>query len=80
MVMTTRLPSPAEKRWGYPFGEKGLVPIADAAELLGVSERTVERRIEEGYLRRGYAKPGVPQSGTVICRRSLMDYLASCER
>ena len=72
--------SPAEKRWGYPFGERGILPIGEAAKLLGMSERTVERRIAEGYLRRGYAKPGVPQSGSVICRRSLMDYLASLEK
>ena len=80
MVMTKQpLQTPAEKRWGYRFGERGVVPIAEAASLLGKSERTVERRIEQGYLRRGYAKPGVPQSGIVVCRRSLDDYLASLE-
>lgn len=80
MVMTRpTLNTPAEKRWGYRFGERGVVPISDAAAMLGKSERTVERRIEQGFLRRGYAKPGVPQSGIVICRRSLEDYLSSLE-
>lgn len=79
-MATKTTPSPAEKRWGYPFGERGVLPIAEAAALLGRSERTVERRVEQGYLRRGYAKPGIPQSGIVICRRSLNEYLASCEQ
>lgn len=76
---TTTTRTPAEKRWGYTFGERGVCPIDDAAKLLGCSRRTVERRVQEGYLRKGYAKPGAITSGVVICRRSIEDYLRSLE-
>jgi len=79
MTTAAKQPGPAARRWGYEFGERGVVSLAKAAERCDCSERTIERRCEAGLLRKGYRKPGVPCSGTVICKRSLDEYLGSLE-
>jgi hypothetical protein len=66
----------ADKKWGYRFGVDGIVNTADAAILLGKrSVETVERRIAEGCFR-----SGKDHGRLVICKRSLLDYIAGLEK
>lgn len=66
----------ADRRHGYRFGCEGIVDIPTAAERLGgVSVCTVFRRIAANKFRAG--REG---NRTVICIRSLNDYIASLEK
>jgi hypothetical protein len=78
--MATTLTRPADQKWGYPFGEEGLLSLEQAAEFLGnVSKRTVYRLAADGRIRvgtiglsaRGHAK---------VCRKSLRLYVKGCEK
>jgi hypothetical protein len=81
MTTVVREHSPAEKRWGYAFGIDGVVSSSAAREMLGgVCLRTLKEYAADNLIRIGYRKPGVPSSGITVCRRSLMAYIASCER
>lgn len=81
MIASTKEPTSAEKRWGYRFGIDGLVSKAEAMEKLAIrSDRTLRRYDRRGLIRVGYRIPGVPGSGVVVCKRSLTDHLAACEK
>jgi hypothetical protein len=81
MATATKTQKPADQRWGYRFGCDGIVPSDEARTLLGgVCDRTLRRYRSRNLIRVGYRQPGNPASGVVVCRRSLMDYLASCEK
>lgn len=68
--------SEAERKWGYQFGIDGTVDLEEAAKILGGCDtQTVERRIAAGFLRVGKDVRRV-----IICKRSLMQYLARCEK
>jgi hypothetical protein len=64
----------AEQKYGYRFGCEGLVTLDEAAAKLRKSVRSVYRLIEAGELRYG------GKGKTVICQRSLMDYIAGTEK
>ena len=67
--------TPADRKFGYRFGVDGLMAQEEAIEFLGnPSLSTIDRRVEEGKLRRGKDKGRV-----VLCRRSVVEYVASCE-
>lgn len=66
----------ADRKHGYRFGCDGIVNMKQAAEMLGgVNERTVVRRIDAGVFRVGREGGRV-----VICKRSILDYIASLEK
>lgn len=66
----------SDRKWGYRFGVEGIVSLEEAAAMLaGCSTRTVERRIEQGLIR-----PGKHGGRLVICKQSLLDYIASLEK
>ena len=65
-----------EQTWDYPFGADGLLNVDEACDLLAVSRDTLDRRLNEGVLRKGKD----PVGGRVkIDRRSVMDYLRRME-
>lgn len=75
-MSTTRA---ANKKYGYSFGCDGVVNIAGAAELLGVSsENTVKKYADERRFRSGKHEGG-ECARNVYCRRSILDYLDSLE-
>lgn len=77
MIAATKdeLKTPADKQYGYRFGCDGLIGFDEARELLGgVCRKTLYRRIEEGLIRKGNIK-----KKSVICRRSLVEYISSLE-
>jgi hypothetical protein len=80
--MATVTASPTETKWGYRFGVDGLVDITEAASQLGgVHKRTVERMAKDGLIRMGEIGRANSQRGRLkICKRSLADYIKSCER
>lgn len=80
MVVATA--NPTETKWGYRFGVDGLVDIAEAAlQLGGVHRRTVERMAKDGLIRIGEVGRANKQRGRLkVCKRSLSDYIKSCER
>lgn len=68
--------SDAASQWGYDFGVDGVLAPEDASQLMGkCCERTLQRRVIDGKIRRG--KEG---ARVVYCKRSVMDYLASLEQ
>lgn len=68
--------SDADRSYGYRFGCEGIVAIPQACEMLGgVSEATLFRRIADDKFRVG--REG---GRTVICKKSLINYIASLER
>ncbi|QDU82633.1 hypothetical protein Pla110_43940 [Polystyrenella longa] len=73
-MSTTSMKTPEEIH-GYEFGCEGVVPIKEAAKIIGASLHTVRRRVDEEQLRMG--KDGSRR--TVICRRSIREYLRSIE-
>lgn len=78
--MATTLTRPSDQKWGYPFGEEGLMSLEQAAEFLGgVSKRTVYRLIEAGRIRAGNIGPG-SRSHSKICRKSIRLYVKGCEK
>ncbi len=71
----TATQTPADKKHGYEFGCDGVMDYATAAEKLGVSKRTIERYAEQGRFRSGKH----PGSKSVVCRRSINEYMATLE-
>lgn len=67
--------SPAEQRWGFPFGVDGLMTTAEACELLKVSRYVVYRAVNRGDIRRSGEGKGMR-----LCKRSVQVYLRSLER
>lgn len=80
--MATGTANPTEAKWGYKFGVDGLVDIAQAAvQLGGVHRRTVVRWARDGLIRIGEVGRAGKQRGRLkVCKRSLSDYIKSCER
>jgi hypothetical protein len=69
------LKTPADERWGYPFGVDGLMGTDEACRFLGGCHRhTLDNIASEGNIRKG--KSG---NRIVICRRSIEDYVSSIE-
>lgn len=64
----------ADKQWGFHFGVDGTLSIDDAADFLSVSDRTVYRLEADGLIRTGRVR-----GKKVVCKRSLMVYLRTCE-
>lgn len=78
--MSTTITRPADQKWGYPFGESGLMSLEQAAEFLGgVSKRTVYRLAADGRIRVGSVGLGA-RSHSKVCRKSLLLYVKGCER
>jgi len=68
----------ADAEFGYRFGCDGLTSLNEARSILGgVSTDTVDRLAVENLIRKG--KRRGPNGRIVICRRSLMNYIASLE-
>jgi len=66
----------SDLRYGYQFGVDGLVTVEQVSEMLGgPSIRTVERRIRSGKFRTGR-----DEGRLVICKRSVLEYIAGLER
>lgn len=80
MAAAKSKPSPAAERWGYEFGCRGVLSAEEARVMLGnVCGRTLRRYRAQGFIRVGNRIPGKPNSGKVVCRRSLMEFLAAGE-
>ena len=71
--------SHSDEKHGYVFGCDGAVSYLGAADLLGVSKRTVERWVEQGRFRVGKHE-GKKNAMNFICRRSLIEYLSDLEK
>lgn len=66
----------AASQWGYDFGIDGVLsPDAASALMANCCERTLQRRVIDGKIRRG--KEG---ARVVYCKRSVMSYIASLEQ
>ena len=66
---------------GYPIGCDGWLTIKEAARLMGVSDRTVERRIKARSIRAyGTAAEPDARGGVRVCRRSVDIFIAGRER
>ena len=75
-VVQDELTNEADRKHGYRFGVDGLMNIEEVAKVLGgCTTRTVENRIADGCFRSGKDKGRL-----VVCRRSLMDYIAGLEK
>lgn len=77
MATATKKPatSPADQRWGFPFGVDGLMTTAEACERLRVSRYVIYEAIKRGDIRRSGENKGMR-----LCRRSVEIYLRSQER
>lgn len=64
----------ADRKWGYRVGEEGTLSLQDAEEMLSCSRTTVWRLVKEGKLRKTTVR-----NKPVICRRSVLLYLAKNE-
>jgi len=72
--------SKADKDWGYRFGCDGTMSIAQAAEHIGLAERTGYNLVYAGNIRSGHPVSGKQtMKKTLVCRRSVDDYLAKIE-
>ncbi|MFH5804722.1 hypothetical protein [Alienimonas sp. DA493] len=77
--------SPADAKYGYEFGEDGLVRTDDALRLLCVGVSKLRELSNPGPhgrkapIRKGYLKAGVPTSGAVYCLRSIREHVKSLE-
>lgn len=66
----------ADAKWGYRFGEDGIINLEDAAAMLAkASTQTVENRIKAGKIR-----SGKDVGRLVICKKSLVEYIAGLEK
>lgn len=75
-MATKQVLSPADARWGYSFGVDGLWSREKAAEWLGCSIRTVDRRCERGRIRRGKD----PDTRMIaVCKRSVINFVSMME-
>lgn len=77
MTTATKKPatSPADQRWGFPFGVDGLMTTQEACDLLRVSRYVVYNAINRGDIRRSGENKGMR-----LCKRSVQVYLRSQER
>ena len=66
--------SPAERKFGYPFGVDGVVGRKQAEHLLACHTATLYRLCKRGMIRRGRLG-----SRARFCRRSIGDYLRTLE-
>jgi hypothetical protein len=67
----------ADKQYGFRFGCDGLMSVPQAREFLGdISKHTLYRKIRAGLIRKGNIGEG---GRTVICRRSVIEYIATME-
>jgi excisionase family DNA binding protein len=64
----------ADEQYGSEFGCDGIIRIQEAAAKLTVGKRTVYNLLREGKLRKGKIN-----RRTVVCQRSLQDYIKSLE-
>lgn len=71
--------SRSDRQHGYRIGCEGWATKKEAAELLGRSERTVERLTDRGKLRAYKLDGDSDQSRVSICRRSLAVLVGRCE-
>lgn len=66
--------SPAEKRWGWTFGDNGgLMSVQDAADDLGISRATMYRIIAAGKVWASDPDPTARGVGEVVERRMNVD-------
>ena len=72
----------ADRAAGYRLGCEGWADMNESADMLGVSTRTVERRIEAGVLRafKTGEAVGDRRSGVRVCRRSVAEYIGRREK
>lgn len=69
----------ADAKHGYRFGCDGVVDLATACDLLGLSSKsTVTEYGKRGFIRIGKHKAG-PSAKSAVCRRSIAEYLATLE-
>jgi len=66
----------ADKRWGFRFGCDGTCSRRFAADFIGVSLSTLDRKLSSGVLRKGKD----PHTGhTLVCKKSISVYMEKLE-
>lgn len=67
----------ADRKWGYPFGVEGCLPVEESCELTGgIHRETLKRKADAGLVRRGRHPSG---RSLAYCRRSISEYPAQME-
>ena len=74
MVTASETMSPAERKFGYPFGVDGVIGRKQAEQLLACHTATLYRLCQKGIVRRGRLG-----GRARFCRRSITEYLRSIE-